>query len=140
MSLFVNSTFTINITANTASLLSTVSGNMEHGLLHGFWQWHRPQLGPPITVGSWAQARPSEAGQTMDITTPSGGSAGYSHHYGPQRQHGPRTLIWFQAGSTSHGLHMALDGNTGHGTLTQTPAAVGPLAIGSTSPVSAILD
>lgn len=64
MSLFLNYASTaIEITAKAASLLFTVSGNMDHGPRHGFLDRK-----PMAAVGGWTLSRPSKATQTPEIT------------------------------------------------------------------------
>lgn len=47
----------INTTTKVAPLLSTMSWSSAHGLPHGFWSHHRPQLSLQAEVGLWTQTR-----------------------------------------------------------------------------------
>lgn len=47
----------IDDTANVASLLSVVSGNIDDGPSHRFWQQHRPQTRPLGVIGPLTQSQ-----------------------------------------------------------------------------------
>lgn len=73
-----------------ASLLFTVSRNMDHEPPDGFQKQLRPWTWLLAAVGTRTQTRPQEVLWTMNITMVSGGSAGHSD------QHGPWIPMWFQ--------------------------------------------
>ena len=94
--LFLNyATEIININVKVAFLLFPLGKSMDHGLLHGFWQQHRPGTQPWAAVRTWNhQTRPLEAAWTVDIPMTSSDKAAYSLQYDSQQQQGPQTSTW----------------------------------------------
>ena len=88
MSLFLNYASAIIDITLKVSLLFTVSGSMNHGLLLCVQRWHMPHA----AVGPLTQTTPLEAAQTINITVAAGFDAGYSHQYIPcsSSGHGPQ--------------------------------------------------
>jgi hypothetical protein len=105
MSHFLNESSAIDTTERVAFLPFTVNGSRDHGLPHGFWQWHGPQTSTQSPV----------AVQTPDINMTLCHSIGYGHHHSPasstgqghQRgcrcQHGPPTSTWPQVTAQTMG-------------------------------------
>lgn len=107
----------INTTAKEAFLPFTVSGSVDHGLPHGFWQQHRSQ------TSMW----PLTAAWPMDINIASGGSTDHrhpccpwlqqdhGHQHGLRWQHRPHTSTWPSVTTQTTVTNMAQEGNTSHG-------------------------